>query len=124
MRHATGKCAATSFFFGAPTVTFIFVHAGLRGCAVLDAGIYLQTRLLAARSHGLATLAQGALATWDGPVRAEFVIPRHYKLICGVSIGYASDHPVNQYNPGRRAAQGLLIPPLAAGQALQSGANL
>ena len=89
-------------FFGAPTALFVFVHEGLKEFSVLDAGIFLQTLMLSAHANGLATCAQGALATWPGPVRKEFDIPGHYKLICGVSIGYASDHPVNDFNPGRR----------------------
>ena len=97
-------------FFSAPTAIFLFVHAGLREFSVLDAGIYLQTLMLSAQAHGLATCAQGALATWGGPVRAKFAVPEHYKLICGVSIGYASTHPVNQFNPGRGEPQNLLIP--------------
>lgn len=98
-------------FFDAPTVIFVFVHAGLREFSVLDAGIYLQTLMLSAEARGLATCAQGALATWAGPVREHFDVPDSYKLICGVSIGYASDAPVNQFNPGRRdPASGLLAP--------------
>ncbi len=89
-------------FFGAPTAIFIFVHEGLKEFAVLDAGILLQTLMLSAHANGLATCAQGALATWPAPVRQAFDVPPKHKLICGVSIGYASDHPVNEYNPGRR----------------------
>lgn len=89
-------------FFGAPVVIFLFVHEGLKEFAVLDAGTFLQTLMLSAHAHGLATCAQGALATWPGPVRRAFDVPDRYKLICGVSLGYASDHPVNQFNPGRR----------------------
>mgnify|MGYP000028120672 CR=1 FL=1 len=98
-------------FFGAPTVIFLFVHAGLREFAVLDAGIFLQSIMLSAQSHGLGNCAQGALATWAGPVKAAFDVPSHYKLICGLSIGYAADKPVNTYNPGRAPAESLLLPP-------------
>lgn len=97
-------------FFSAPTAIFLFVHAGLREFSVLDAGIYLQTLMLSAQAHGLATCAQGALATWGGPVREAFAVPKDYKLICGLSIGYASDHPVNQFNPGRCAPEAVLLP--------------
>jgi nitroreductase len=97
-------------FFDAPTALFLFVHEGLHEYAVLDAGIYLQTLMLSAHAHGLATCAQGALATWASPVRAAFDVPARYKLLCGVSMGYASDHKVNQFNPGRRDAVGTLIP--------------
>lgn len=98
-------------FFGAPTVMFVFVHAGLRAFGVLDAGIFLQTLMLSAHARGLATCAEGALATWAGPIREAFDVPRHYKLICGVAVGYASPHPVNRYNPGRGDPRELLIPP-------------
>lgn len=95
-------------FFGAPTVLFVFVHGGLREFAALDAGIFVQTLMLSAQAHGLATCAQGALATWAGPVRQVFDVPPAYKLICGVSIGYASTNPVNAYNPGRGEPAALL----------------
>lgn len=98
-RHAQMRRNFT--FFGAPTVIFIFVHRDLHEFSVLDAGIYLQTLMLSATANGLATCAQGALATWASPVRAAFDVPSNYKLITGVSIGYASTHLVNTYDPGR-----------------------
>jgi nitroreductase len=96
-------------FFGAPTVLFIFVHSGLREFSVLDAGIFAQTLMLSAQARGLGTCAQGALATWAGPVKEAFAVPKQYKLICGISMGYASEHPVNGFNPGRAAAQSWLL---------------
>jgi nitroreductase len=98
-------------FFGAPTALFLFAHKGLREFSVLDTGVYLQTLMLSAQARGLATCAQGALATWAGPVRAAFDVPSHYRLICGVSIGYASPHEVNGFNPGRAAAAALRCEP-------------
>jgi nitroreductase len=98
-------------FFGAPTALFLFAHRGLREFSVLDTGVYLQTLMLSAQAHGLATCAQGALATWAGPVREAFDIPAPYRLICGVSIGYASAHVVNGFNPGRAAATALRVEP-------------
>ena len=97
-------------FFGAPTVIFVFVHSGLHEFSALDAGIFLQTLMLSAESHGLGTCAQGALATWAGPVRAAFAVPADYKLIAGVAIGYASAHPINRFNPGRRESAATLVP--------------
>jgi nitroreductase len=96
-------------FFGAPTAIFVFVHRGLHEYSVLDAGIFLQSFMLAAEARGLATCAQGALATWAGPVRAAFDVPADYKLICGISVGYASDHIVNTFNPGRADVAQMII---------------
>lgn len=106
-------------FFGAPTAIFIFVHGGLREFSVLDAGILMQTLMLSAHAHGLATCAQGALATWAGPVRAAFDIPPRYQLIGGISLGYASNHPVNSFNPGRRPLNELLLPRRSKPETLQ-----
>lgn len=97
--------------FGAPTVVFVFVHSGLREYAVLDAGAMLQTLLLSAHARGLGACAQGALAIWAGPVRAEFAVPPQYRLICGVSLGYPTDHPVNHFAPGRAPLSEILLPP-------------
>lgn len=96
-------------FFGAPTAIFVFVHSGLREFSVLDAGIFLQSLMLSAHAHGLGTCAQGALATWAGPVRQAFEVPAGYKLIGGLSIGYASEHAINHYNPGRAKATNLQL---------------
>lgn len=96
-------------FFGAPVAIFLFVHEGLHEYAVLDAGIYLQSLMLSAQANGLGTCAQGALATWAGPVRDAFEIPPQYKLICGVSIGFASAATVNEYNPGRAPVESLVL---------------
>jgi nitroreductase len=97
-------------FFGAPTVIFLFAHQGLREFSILDTGIFLQTLMLSAQAHGLATCAQGALATWAGPVRGAFAIPGHYRLICGLSIGFASGKLINSFNPRRGEVPELLIP--------------
>jgi nitroreductase len=97
-------------FFGAPTALFIFVHSGLKEFSALDAGIFAQTLMLSAHARGLGTCAQGALATWAGPVREAFAVPPHYKLLCGISLGYPSDHPINTFNPGRTTPQSWTLP--------------
>jgi nitroreductase len=97
-------------FFGAPLVLFIFVRRELGAYSVLDAGIYLQSLMLAAQARGLGTCAEGALGTWAGPVREAFAVPPAYKLLCGLALGWPSDHAVNAYNPGRAEASEMLIP--------------
>lgn len=94
-------------FPGAPVVFFVFVQGNMSVFSPLDVGFYLQTLLLSAQARGLGTCAQGSLAMWRSPVQAEFPdVPKDFKLICGVSMGYASDNIINTYNPGRRDAPG------------------
>lgn len=84
-------------FFGAPTAVWVFVHAKLLPFSAHDAGLMLQTLMLAAQARGLGSCALGVLATWRRPIDAEFDIPAHYKLITGLALGYPSDDPVNDF---------------------------
>lgn len=97
-------------FFGAPVVLFVFVRQELGAYSVLDAGIFLQSLMLSAQARGLGTCAEGALGTWAGPVREAFDVPPAYKLLCGLALGWPSDHVVNAYNPGRAEVTEMLIP--------------
>jgi nitroreductase len=97
-------------FFGAPVVLFVFVRQELGAYSVLDAGIFLQSLMLSAQARGLGTCAEGALGTWAGPVRESFDVPPDYKLLCGLALGWSSDHVVNAYNPGRAEVAEMLVP--------------
>jgi nitroreductase len=64
--------------------------------------------LVSAHARGLGTCAKGALATWKSPILEEFGdVPKDYKLVCGVSMGYPTDHVINNFNPGRRDVNGI-----------------
>lgn len=88
-------------FFGAPTSFFIFTHSGLGEYSVSDAGLFMQNLMLSAHARGLGTCAQGASAIWAPPVRDEFEIPKGYKLLCGIAIGYPSTDIVNTFQADR-----------------------
>jgi nitroreductase len=84
-------------FFGAPTAVWVFVHDTLLPFSAHDAGLMLQTLMLAAQARGLGSCALGVLATWRGPIDVEFAVPEHYKLVTGLALGYPSDDPVNDF---------------------------
>ena len=96
-------------FFDAPTVLFIFCEDSLGPYGPLDTGIFLQSLLLAAQERGVDTCVQGSVATWASPIRSHFDIPAGYKLICGVAMGYGISGSVNNYSPGRRKLDELLL---------------
>ena len=98
-------------FFDAPTVMFLFAHDALGVYAVLDAGIFLEALMVSATALGVQTCAQAALASFPQVVRKHFDVPAGYKLLCGLSLGYASDDVVNTYRPARLDVDGLLIKP-------------
>ena len=88
-------------FFGAPVELFIFTHKGLGEYSVSDAGLFMQNLMLGAHARGLGTCAQGAVALWADPIRKQFEIPKGYKLLCGIAIGYPTDHKVNSFEAER-----------------------
>lgn len=97
-------------FFDAPVAIFVFIHPGMKHTALLDAGIMLQSLMLAATNKGLGTCAQGALGIWRSPIDKHFKIPKDYKLVCGLALGYPEENKVNSYRPEKLALDELLIP--------------
>ena len=98
-------------FFGAPTEMFIYVHKSLGIHAASDAGLMLENLILSAHAHGLGTCAQGAVSVWDDAVRAEFAVPKEYRLLTGLAIGYPSDAAINKFGAHRIGADEILVQP-------------
>jgi nitroreductase len=96
-------------FFGAPVEMFIYIHKSLHVYAASDAGLMMENLMLSAHGHGLGTCAQGAVNIWDDVVRKEFEIPKDYRLLCGMAIGYPSGSPVNSFKAHRIGAEEVLF---------------
>lgn len=96
-------------FFGAPTVIFVFIHKKLGVFAANDAGLFVQNLMLSAEARGLGTCAQGAVALWRGAVRNHINVPKDYKLLYGVAIGYPSDAKVNSFQANRLPISEIII---------------
>ncbi|MBL4794156.1 MAG: nitroreductase family protein [Pseudomonadales bacterium] len=97
-------------FFGAPVAIFIFIHPGMTFTALVDAGIFMQSLMLSATNKGLGTCAQGALGIWRSPVDNYFKVPKSYKLVCGLALGYPGEAKVNSYRPAKLGLNDILIP--------------
>jgi nitroreductase len=97
--------------FGAPVALFIFTHKGLPTYSASDAGLFMENLMLSAHAHGLGTCAEGALAIWSTPVKKEFNVPKNYKLLCGMAVGYASTAHVNEFRAERLPISEITIPP-------------
>jgi nitroreductase len=96
-------------FFGAPVELFIYVHKSLHIYAASDAGLMMQNLIMSAHAHGLGTCAQGAVAIWDDVVRKEFDVPKNYRLLCGISLGYPSNSPINDFKANRIGVEELTL---------------
>ena len=88
---------------------FIYIHKSLHIYAASDAGLMMENLMLSAHGFGLGTYAQGAVNIWDDVVRSEFDIPKDYRLLCGMAIGYPSDSPVNSFKAHRIGVDEILF---------------
>lgn len=114
-KQARDEAMARNFtFFDAPVAIFVFVHPGMKFTALVDAGIMMQSLMLSATDRGLGTCPQGALGMWRSPLEKHFDIPKGYKLVCGLALGYPKvEEKVNEYRPEKIGLDELLIPKLS-----------
>jgi nitroreductase len=98
-------------FFGAPVELFIYIHKSLHIFAANDAGLMLQNLILSAHAKGLGTCLQGAVIIWDDVIRKEFDVPKDYKLLTGLAIGYPKDSSINKFQAHRIPPDEMIILP-------------
>lgn len=102
-RESSARQALENFkFFGAPHVALITTDKFLGTYGAVDCGAYVNNFMLAARAHGVASIAQGAIATRSKLLRAWFEIPDDRQIVCGISFGYENPaHPANNFRTHR-----------------------
>ena len=88
--------------FDAPHVALLTTESALGFWGGVDCGLYINSFMLAARSLGVDSIAQAALASYPNFVREYFGLAQNRKLVCGISFGYADEqHAINQYRTER-----------------------
>lgn len=94
-RAAMAKQGARNFkFFDAPVGLFITTDTYLSYGSWADAGMYIQTIMLAARGLGLHTCPQAAWISYQEPVFRHLGIPDDQALVSGMSLGYADESAI------------------------------
>jgi nitroreductase len=96
-------------FFGAPTVIFVFIHKSLGVYAANDTGLFVQNLMLSAKANGLGTCALGSVTPWPRAIRKEFDIPKDYKMIYGIAVGYPSKAKVNGFKAERISIEEISV---------------
>ncbi|MCR6485007.1 nitroreductase [Amycolatopsis sp. OK19-0408] len=98
----TGHHRRNYDFFGAPVGLVLTVsRLPLQG-ALVDAGVFLQGLMLAARGAGLHTCAQASLLDYHPVLRRHLRVPGDHVIVCGVALGHADeDHRLNDHRTPR-----------------------
>ena len=88
--------------FGAPHVAIVTSPESLGVYGAIDCGAYVSSFMLAARSLGIACIAQAAIAYRPELVREHFGLPADRLMVCAISFGYEDpDHPANRFRTVR-----------------------
>ena len=98
-------------FYGAPHAAFLFMRSvGDNVRAAADVGMYAQTLLLSLVAHGLGGIPQTAFGLFADPVRRELGVSEDFKLLFGISFGYADDDAVGaSYRTDRAALEEAVV---------------
>ena len=89
-------------FFGAPVGMILTVSRRPRQGALVDAGLFLQALMLAARGAGLHTCAQAAFLDFHPVLRRHVRVPGDHVVVCGIALGHADDeHPLGAHRTTR-----------------------
>ncbi len=95
-------------FFGAPAGLLVFIDRRMEKGSWVDLGMFVQSIMLAALGHGLATCPQAALAEYPNHVRNILGVDDNLALVCGLSLGYPDPKaPVNNYRTTREPVDGF-----------------
>nr|WP_218848917.1 nitroreductase [Nocardioides perillae] len=89
-------------FFGAPHVAVVTTDREQGVYGAVDCGGYVANLLNAATAHGVATIAQAAIAMYSDFVRGWLGVGDERQVVCAVSLGWADeDHPANGFRTSR-----------------------
>ncbi|HBS50007.1 MAG TPA: nitroreductase [Rhodobacteraceae bacterium] len=88
--------------FGAPHAAIVTSPAELGAYGALDCGGFVTGFTLAAKSLGVDTIPQAALAGFSPFLRDWFDLPEDRPVLCAISFGYGDpEHPANAFRTER-----------------------
>lgn len=88
--------------FGAPVILFFFLDPSLAIGSYMDNGMFIQSVMLAALEHGLATCPQAALSGYPSIVKDILGYPQEMTLLGGMALGYEEEGAlINSYRTPR-----------------------
>ena len=102
-REASAKQHVRNYaFFGAPVVLICTIDNDLGKGSWLDYGMFLQNIMILARSHGLHTCPQAAVANYPQIIKEHLGIGSDKTIVCGISMGYEDPGVLaNRFRPPR-----------------------
>jgi nitroreductase len=95
--------------FNAPVILLFFIDKSMEKGSFMDYGMFIQSIMLSAVEHGLATCPQAALGEYPDIVRQELPEFKDKLVLCGLAIGYEDkEHIVNSYRTTRESLESFV----------------
>ncbi|MFI5586167.1 nitroreductase [Amycolatopsis sp. NPDC051758] len=95
-------------FFGAPVGLILTVSRRPLAGALVDAGLFLQALMLAARHAGLDTCPQASFLDFHPVLRRHLAIPDDRIVVCGLALGHADhEHRLSRHRTPREPVAGF-----------------
>ena len=89
-------------FFDAPVGLLFAIDRQMESRQWLDLGIFMQSVMLLAEEHGLATCPQAAWARWHETAGQFLGLLETQMVVCGMALGYADpDQAINRLRTDR-----------------------
>ena len=90
--------------FHAQTMIFVCLDRCLPSWSVFDCGSFVQSLMLSATEHGLATIASAVSVSYPQVLHEVLGIPENLLVFIGVGIGYPDPAaPINQFCTSRKS---------------------
>jgi nitroreductase len=95
--------------FDAPHCAIVSSPVELGGYGAMDCGGFVTGFMLAARAHGIDTIAQAAVASYAPLLHQMLEIPVTRSILCAISFGYGDhDHPANSFRTHRADVDSII----------------
>ncbi len=83
-------------FFDAPVALIVTIDSNFGSGGYMDLGMTIYGLMMAAQSHGLASCAIGAMASFPSVIRGHLGLDERTNIVCGIALGVADPQaPVN-----------------------------
>ena len=97
-------------FFGAPVGLVFTIDRRLGRGSWIDAGMFMQNIMIAARARGLDTCAQAAWAQFHRVIESQLALPAEEMVVCGMALGHADPAaPANALVTDRVPVSGFAV---------------
>ena len=91
-------------FFDAPVGLMFTIDRVMQQGSWLDFGMFLQNIMISARGHGLHTCPQAAFTQFHRLIAEELQLAPTKMLVCGMALGYADPHAIENTLHTERAS--------------------